>query len=104
MLGFTLYYEGELSYYESISKEAISNGIELFLTMNIIVKHTVDEKGLTIIKLHNEYQDEEKLLSLIERVGAYRREGKYASNTLKLTQPVKDVIKLTVPAKSISKL
>jgi hypothetical protein len=46
MLGFTLYYKGELTYYESVSKETLSNGIQLFLSMGVIEKHSVDEKGI----------------------------------------------------------
>ncbi len=45
MLGFTLYYQGELNYYESISKETLGNAFVLFLEMGIIEKRVIDDKG-----------------------------------------------------------
>lgn len=96
-MGFTLYYEGELSYYESISKEALANGLELFISMNIVSKHTVDDKGMNIIKLKEEYQSGTILMDLIEKIGTFRREGKYSSNSVKLTTQTLEAIQLTIP-------
>jgi hypothetical protein len=86
-----------LSYYESISKEALANGLELFLSMNVVTRQAVDDKGLSVIKLKEDYQVGSKLMDLIEKIGTFRREGKYSSNSVQLTPQTLEAIRLTVP-------
>lgn len=44
-LGFTLYYEGDLGYYEGISKETLNNAMTLYLSLGVIEKQIIDTKS-----------------------------------------------------------
>eukprot|EP01114_Cavostelium_apophysatum_P020927 TRINITY_DN7157_c0_g1_i1.p1 TRINITY_DN7157_c0_g1~~TRINITY_DN7157_c0_g1_i1.p1 ORF type:complete len:731 (+),score=200.79 TRINITY_DN7157_c0_g1_i1:88-2280(+) len=104
-LGFTLYHQGELSFYESISKETLSNALRLFLQIGVIDKQMINETGASIIKLNRNYQDgDQKLVTLIERIGRMRREGKYSLHGSAFSQNLRQIARLTVATKGYSKL
>jgi hypothetical protein len=86
-LGFTLYYQGELNYYESVSKETLANALLLFTDMQIVQKQAVDSKGLSVLKLNSKYQEDGPLVSLIETIGSYRRLGKYSTHQVGCWSP-----------------
>lgn len=74
----TLYYEGELAFFESISKEMIKSALTRFIERKVIVRQPVNAKTV-IVKLTPQYaKNEEKLIKLVERIGEFRRHGKYS--------------------------
>lgn len=113
-LGFTLYFQGDLSYYEGVSKETLLNAKLLFYEMNVLEQQIIDSKGkfiflclqpssgLSVVKLSQNYHNESNLVNLVEKIGQFRREGKYSSDTSKFTEKLKSVAKLCSPA--VSKL
>lgn len=77
-LGQTLYYQGELNFFESISKETTKLALSRFEERNVISKHTINEKGTCVYKLSGNYvENEEKLDRLVEKMGSFRRKGRY---------------------------
>lgn len=93
-LGFTLYYQGELSYYESVSKDTLTNSLQLFITIGVIEKVVVNTTGLAVLKLTREYQNGDLLVNLIETIGRMRREGKYSIHQSKFSSKLKEIIQL----------
>jgi len=101
-LGFTLYFQGELSYYEGVSKETLLNAKLLLYEMNVLEQQIIDSKGLSVVKLSQNYQKESNLVNLVEKIGQFRREGKYSSHTNLFSEKLKAIAKLCSPA--VSKL
>ena len=72
----TMYYEGDLSYYESINKETLKNAFMRLQEMGVIDRRKVDR--LVLLSLTAEYESNGRapLRELVESVGRFRREGK----------------------------
>lgn len=76
--GETLYYEGELNFYESISKETTKLALTRFYERKVIVRRVINDKGAAIVHLGEAYsKDEAKLLRFSNKIALYRRKGKY---------------------------
>ncbi|CAG8460948.1 9428_t:CDS:10 [Funneliformis caledonium] len=87
LFGKTLYYEGDLSYFEAINKETLKNAfIRLEEVGLIMVKRSRNTKVMPTVALHPDYvptrnsegaiETKGKLWDLVERIGKFRREGK----------------------------
>ena len=87
LFGKTLYYQGDLSYFEAVNKETLKNAFIRLEEMNIIlVKRSRNTKILPTIALSPEYvptrndqgaiEPKGKLWDLVEHIGKFRREGK----------------------------
>ncbi|EXX75719.1 hypothetical protein RirG_039440 [Rhizophagus irregularis DAOM 197198w] len=87
IFGKTLYYQGDLSYFEAINKETLKNAfIRLEEVGLIMVKRSHNTKVMTTIALSPDYiptrnsegaiEPKGKLWDLVERIGKFRREGK----------------------------
>ncbi len=87
LFGKTLYYQGDLSYFEAINKETLKNAfIKLEEVGLIMVKRSRSTKVMPTIALHPDYvptrnsegaiEPKGKLWDLVERIGKFRREGK----------------------------
>jgi 1-acyl-sn-glycerol-3-phosphate acyltransferase len=88
LFGRTLYHQGDLSYFESINKEALKNAFARFQEEGIIlVTKSKDSKTGPTVKIADEWmpkRDEKtgkikaegKLWDFIERISQHRREGK----------------------------
>ncbi|CAI2170937.1 2421_t:CDS:10 [Funneliformis geosporum] len=87
LFGKTLYYQGDLSYFEAINKETLKNAfIRLEEVGLIMVKRSRNTKVMPTIALHSDYvptrnsegaiETKGKLWDLVERIGKFRREGK----------------------------
>jgi hypothetical protein len=85
--GKTLYYQGDLSYFEAVNKETLRNAFIRLEELNIIlVKRSRNSKVLPTIALNSEYiptrnaqgaiESKGKLWDLVEQIGKFRREGK----------------------------
>jgi len=76
--GETLYYEGELSFYESVSKETTKLALTRFYERSVIVKRVINDKGAAVVHLGDAYaKDEAKLIKFANKIGQFRRKGKY---------------------------
>jgi hypothetical protein len=74
----TLYYEGELGFFESISKEMTRSALTRFIERQVITRSTVSARTV-IVKLTPQYQrDRTKLVNLVQKIGNFRRHGKYS--------------------------
>ncbi|CAJ0649031.1 560_t:CDS:10 [Entrophospora sp. SA101] len=87
IFGKTLYYQGDLSYFESINKETLKNAFIKLEDEDIIrVKRSRNTKIMTTVALHPDYvptrnkegaiEPKGNLWDLVERIGKFRREGK----------------------------
>ncbi|KAI9875780.1 MAG: hypothetical protein M1823_007402, partial [Watsoniomyces obsoletus] len=88
LFGRTLYHQGDLSYFESINKEALKNAFARFQEEGIVlVTKSKDSKTGPTVKIADEWmprRDEKtgeikaegKLWDFIERISQHRREGK----------------------------
>ncbi|RHZ75921.1 hypothetical protein Glove_208g142 [Diversispora epigaea] len=87
LFGKTLYYQGDLSYFEAVNKETLKNAFILLEDVGIImVNRSRDDKIQPTIALDDEYiptrnsvgaiEPKGKLWDLVERIGRFRREGK----------------------------
>ncbi|CAG8448350.1 4975_t:CDS:10 [Diversispora eburnea] len=87
LFGKTLYYQGDLSYFEAVNKETLKNAFILLEEVGIImVKRSRDDKIKPTIALAVDYiptrnsdgaiEPKGKLWELVERIGKFRREGK----------------------------
>jgi len=75
----TLYYQGELSFFESVSKDMSKQALTRFLERQVIERREINDSGLAIIQLAPSYQiNIHKLQKLVEGIGAFRRKGKYS--------------------------
>jgi len=86
-LGKTLYYQGDISYLESINKETLKNAYDRLCQVSVLVRLAPrSAKEATILALHPDYvpgRDNEgafvpegRLWMLVDRIGGFRREGK----------------------------
>ena len=79
--GETLYYEGELNFYESVSKETTKLALTRFYERKVIVKRVINEKGSAVVHLGEAYtRDEAKLVRFSNKIAQYRRKGKYRTS------------------------
>lgn len=79
--GETLYYEGELNFYESVSKETTKLALTRFYERNVIVKRVINDKGSAVVHLGDAYtRDEAKLRRFSNKIAQYRRKGKYRTS------------------------
>lgn len=79
--GETLYYEGELNFYESVSKETTKLALTRFYERQVIVKRVINEKGAAVVHLGEAYtRDEAKLRRFSNKIAQYRRKGKYRTS------------------------
>ncbi|CAG8613436.1 4831_t:CDS:10, partial [Acaulospora morrowiae] len=85
--GKTLYYQGDLSYFEAVNKETLKNAFLLLENKEIImVKRSRNSKIQPTIALNVDYiptrnaegaiEPRGKLWDLVENIGKFRREGK----------------------------
>jgi glycerol-3-phosphate O-acyltransferase len=76
--GETLYYEGELNFYESVSKETTKLALTRFYERKVIVKRVINDRGAAVVHLGDAYaKDEAKLIKFSNKIAQYRRKGKY---------------------------
>jgi len=100
-LAETLYYLGELSFFESIATDKVQTALLRSLEQRIIEKQVISEKGLTVIKLMPEYQKNESRIAEVPlSVGRFKRVGKYMVHD---SEELHDFIK-ELSRKGISKL
>lgn len=87
MFGKTLYYQGDLSYFESVNMETLKNGFHRLSDYGILViKKPTNNKERTKVALHPDFIPsrgpngrviaEGTLWEMVERIGTFRREGK----------------------------
>ena len=65
----TLYYQGDLSYFESINKETLKNAMLLLQELGVIERTTVEKTNL--ISVNSQYRENgfKKLHELVEQIG-----------------------------------
>eukprot|EP01127_Copromyxa_protea_P022148 TRINITY_DN782_c0_g1_i1.p1 TRINITY_DN782_c0_g1~~TRINITY_DN782_c0_g1_i1.p1 ORF type:complete len:738 (-),score=124.21 TRINITY_DN782_c0_g1_i1:160-2373(-) len=73
----TLYYRGELTFFEAISIGNLQAALTRFEEMGIIEKQLINDKGTSVIKLSKEYQNKNNFRAAVEHLGKFRRFGKY---------------------------
>ncbi|CAG8507080.1 11866_t:CDS:10 [Ambispora leptoticha] len=99
LFGKTLYYQGDLSYFEAISKETLKNAFIRYEHMGIImVKRSQNSKVPTTIALNPDYvptrnakgaiEASGKLWNFVEHVGRFRREGKNRRDNMTVSSRV----------------
>lgn len=87
MFGKTLYYQGDLSYFESVNMETLKNGFSRLADYGIlVVKRPTNAKERTKVALHPDFMPNRgadgrviasgALWDLVEHIGMFRREGK----------------------------
>ncbi|KAF8929924.1 hypothetical protein BGZ58_008593, partial [Dissophora ornata] len=87
MFGKTLYYQGDLSYFESVNMETLKNGFNRLSDYGILViKKPTNNKERTKVALHPNYMPSRgpdgrvcidgALWDMVEHIGTFRREGK----------------------------
>ncbi|KAG0018533.1 hypothetical protein BGZ81_010189 [Podila clonocystis] len=87
MFGKTLYYQGDLSYFESVNMETLKNGFSRLADYGIlVVKKPTNAKERTKVALHPDFMPSRSadgqviasgaLWDLVEHIGMFRREGK----------------------------
>ncbi|ORZ26596.1 putative acyltransferase [Lobosporangium transversale] len=87
MFGKTLYYQGDLSYFESVNMETLKNGFNRLSDHGILMfKKATNNKERTKVALHPDFiptrdadgrvSIEGALWDLVEHIGTFRREGK----------------------------
>ncbi|KAF9214025.1 hypothetical protein BGZ59_004443 [Podila verticillata] len=87
MFGKTLYYQGDLSYFESVNMETLKNGFSRLADYGIlVVKKPTNAKERTKVALHPDFMPNRgadghvlasgALWDLVEHIGMFRREGK----------------------------
>ncbi|KAF8978632.1 hypothetical protein BGZ46_006253 [Entomortierella lignicola] len=87
MFGKTLYYQGDLSYFESVNMETLKNGFNRLSDYGIVmVKKATNSKEKTKVALHPDFMPSRSadgrlscngtLWDMVEHIGTFRREGK----------------------------
>ncbi|KAF9169199.1 hypothetical protein BGX21_010847 [Mortierella sp. AD011] len=87
MFGKTLYYQGDLSYFESVNMETLKNGFNRLSDYGIMmVKKATNSKEKTKVALHPDFMPSRgadgrlscngTLWDMVEHIGTFRREGK----------------------------
>lgn len=85
--GKTLYYQGDLSYFESVNMETLKNGFHRLNDYGILmIQKPTNNKERTKVALHPDFvpsrgpdgrvRPEGTLWDMVERIGTFRREGK----------------------------
>ncbi|KAI9334276.1 putative acyltransferase [Obelidium mucronatum] len=96
-LGKTLYYEGDLSYFEAVNKETLKNGFQRLKDMGVLISRKVKRGGadnVPVVALASEWSPQDtfdekwrhfmpegRLWELCEQIGKFRREGKNRRDT-----------------------
>ncbi|CAG8544898.1 12251_t:CDS:10 [Ambispora gerdemannii] len=99
LFGKTLYYQGDLSYFEAISKETLKNAFIRYEQIGIIkVERSQNSKVPTTIALCPDYvptrnaegaiEASGKLWDFVEHVGKFRREGKNRRDNMTVSSRV----------------
>ncbi|RKO99400.1 hypothetical protein CXG81DRAFT_14564, partial [Caulochytrium protostelioides] len=107
-LGRTLYYEGDLSYFESINKETIKNAFLRLREMGVLLFQRSTGAQTTWIRLAPEWYPPEplaipwylrrphgRLWDLCENMGRFRREGKNRRDTATVSIRVLRLARMT---------
>ncbi|KAG0299366.1 hypothetical protein BGZ98_010111, partial [Dissophora globulifera] len=87
MFGKTLYYQGDLSYFESVNMETLKNGFNRLSDYGILmIKKPTNSKERTKVALHPDFMPSRgpdgrvstdgALWDMVEHIGTFRREGK----------------------------
>ncbi|CAO3564048.1 unnamed protein product [Mortierella alpina] len=87
MFGKTLYYQGDLSYFESVNMETLKNGFNRLCDYGILMmKRPTNAKEKTKVALHPDFMPSRgadghviasgALWDMVEHIGTFRREGK----------------------------
>ncbi|KAI7830290.1 acyltransferase [Gamsiella multidivaricata] len=87
MFGKTLYYQGDLSYFESVNMETLKNGFNRLSDYGILmIKKPTSSKERTKVALHPDFMPsfgpdgrvstDGALWDMVEHIGTFRREGK----------------------------
>lgn len=87
MFGKTLYYQGDLSYFESVNMETLKNGFNRLCDYGILmIKKPTGPKERTKVALHPDFMPSRgsdghviasgALWDMVEHIGTFRREGK----------------------------
>jgi len=72
----TLYYKGELTFFEAVSNERINLAWNRFEEMGILRKQVLDN-GSGIMNLTMDYHNKENFMNFAEKIGKFRRFGKF---------------------------
>jgi len=100
----TLYYQGELSFFESISTEMTNMAMTRFRERQVIERKFVNDRGFVVVHLTESYQnDEMKLKELVESIGKFRRVGKY-SKEQNFSARIRELARMITPKGNVSKL
>jgi len=98
--GETLYHQGELSFFESISTDMTKMALQRCLEEQIIERKHINDRGIVVLLLTEEYQnDEKKLEGVVEKIGKYRRLGKYSQEG-NFSSRIRDLATLITPKKA----
>jgi 1-acyl-sn-glycerol-3-phosphate acyltransferase len=87
LLGKTLYYQGDISYLESVNKETLKNALDRLVQMKLVLHVSpATEKERSMVALNPPYLPDRsadgsllpsgELWSIVDRIGQFRREGK----------------------------
>lgn len=110
-LGRTLYYEGDLTYFESISRETLKNALDCLIEIDVLEKDVLDEGNgpidavrptptyakCIIVENPNDPQMD-ALHELVENIGRFRREGRHRRDSANLNQRLLRLARLAGPA------
>eukprot|EP01126_Amoeba_proteus_P049627 TRINITY_DN5814_c0_g3_i1.p1 TRINITY_DN5814_c0_g3~~TRINITY_DN5814_c0_g3_i1.p1 ORF type:complete len:451 (-),score=89.77 TRINITY_DN5814_c0_g3_i1:195-1547(-) len=99
----TLYYRGELTFYEAISMGKLESALMRFREMEIIERQVINSRGTSIIQLSKEYQNRENFKAACEHIGKFRRFGKYRKEP-NFSKVLRTLAKGIVPQKNRAKL
>jgi len=100
----TLYYQGELSFFESISTDMTRMAMTRFRERQVIERKFVNDRGFVVVHLTEAYQnDEAKLRELVESIGKFRRIGKYSQET-NFSPRIRELARMITPRGNVSKM
>eukprot|EP01124_Arcella_intermedia_P000699 TRINITY_DN10372_c0_g1_i1.p1 TRINITY_DN10372_c0_g1~~TRINITY_DN10372_c0_g1_i1.p1 ORF type:complete len:741 (-),score=190.79 TRINITY_DN10372_c0_g1_i1:1148-3040(-) len=105
IFGETLYHQGELSFYESISTDMTKMALKRCIEEQILEEKLFNDKGNYALALKEPYSKDPSFLDdLVEKIGKYRRHGKYSRGG-NFSENIKQMATLITPKISkISKL
>lgn len=96
----TLYYEGELAFFESVSKEMTKSALTRFIERQVITRSQVSAKTV-VVRLTPQYQrDKRKLLNLVNKIGVFRRHGKYSRDEDPASERILQLARLIAPGQA----
>jgi glycerol-3-phosphate O-acyltransferase len=116
-LGRTLYYEGDLTYFESINRETLRNALDRLIEIDVLEKDVLDEGSgpidavrptptyakCIIVENPNDLQMD-ALHELVENIGRFRREGRNRRDGANLNRRLLRLARLAAGPAAISKL